>query len=248
MSTTEKNSVIVELYDLTLTERKDDRFGRVVTTKSLDEDDLIKIAVSRRSDINATTMKAVLQLISDVAIEQLANGASVKFGLGYFNLGVTGVFIGDNAKWDSKQHSLFVSATPTAQLRDAVSVSKVDVRGMASVGLSINAVTDVTTGAQNSKFTPGGGVNVVGNKIKIEGTDAKVGIYLLSLPTNKVIPIPKTSILVNEPSKVSIILPTTLANGDYKIGISTQHTGNKTLLKEVRTFVFDSIFNVKKAV
>ena len=41
MGTTEKNSVVVELYDLTLTERKDDRFGRVVTSKSLSEDDMI---------------------------------------------------------------------------------------------------------------------------------------------------------------------------------------------------------------
>ncbi len=39
MPTTEKSSVIVELYDLAITERKDDRFGRVVITRSLTEDD-----------------------------------------------------------------------------------------------------------------------------------------------------------------------------------------------------------------
>ncbi len=58
MATTEKNNVMVELYDLSITERKDDRFGRVVTTKSLNEDDLIKIAVARRTDLNASTLKA----------------------------------------------------------------------------------------------------------------------------------------------------------------------------------------------
>ncbi|MDR2127273.1 MAG: hypothetical protein LBP63_10660 [Prevotellaceae bacterium] len=31
MTNNEKTSVMVELYDLTLTDRKDDRFGRVVT-------------------------------------------------------------------------------------------------------------------------------------------------------------------------------------------------------------------------
>jgi hypothetical protein len=36
MATTDKNSVIVELYDLTLTERKDDRFGRVVINSVFD--------------------------------------------------------------------------------------------------------------------------------------------------------------------------------------------------------------------
>jgi hypothetical protein len=47
MATTEKNSVFVELYDLGLTERKDDRFGRVVTTKSLTDSDLIKIVTTK---------------------------------------------------------------------------------------------------------------------------------------------------------------------------------------------------------
>ncbi|MDR1347563.1 MAG: hypothetical protein LBJ63_03910, partial [Prevotellaceae bacterium] len=60
MANNEKTSVIVELYDLTITERKDDRFGRVVTSKSLNEDDLIKMAVSRRTDLSPTTLRASL--------------------------------------------------------------------------------------------------------------------------------------------------------------------------------------------
>lgn len=40
MATTEKNKIMVELHDLLITERKDDRFGRVVTGKSFNEDDL----------------------------------------------------------------------------------------------------------------------------------------------------------------------------------------------------------------
>ena len=39
----EKNSVIVELHDLAITERKDDRVGRVVKTKSLKVGDLATI-------------------------------------------------------------------------------------------------------------------------------------------------------------------------------------------------------------
>jgi len=49
--------------------------------------------------------------MTDIAIEQIANGTSVRFGLGYFNLGVSGVFIGDHAKWDSQIHSLWAKAT-----------------------------------------------------------------------------------------------------------------------------------------
>ena len=65
MSTKEKSSVIVELYDLALTERKDDRFGRVVTAKSLSEDDLVNIAITRRTDLNATTLKSSIEILKE---------------------------------------------------------------------------------------------------------------------------------------------------------------------------------------
>lgn len=244
MATTEKNSVIVELYDLSITERKDDRFGRVVTTKSLNEDDLINIAVSRRTDFNPSTLRSSMELLKDIAKEQIANGASVAFGLGYFNLAVNGVFIGDNNRWDSIKHNLSVRVTPTADLRAAVNAAVVDVRGMAEIGTVINSVTDVTTGEMNTRLTPGGGVNLTGSKIKIAGDSAANGIILTNQTTNDTTVIALNAILTNDPSKVSFIVPATLAKGDYKLSITTQYSTAAQLLKEPRTFSFDYILNV----
>ena len=120
MATTENKGVTVELYDLILTARKDDRFGRVVSSKSLTEDDLIDIAVSRRTDLNPATVKASLEIVKDVAIEEIAAGNRVCFGLGHFGLDVNGIFIGDYAKWDSKIHKLAVHVTPIARLREVI--------------------------------------------------------------------------------------------------------------------------------
>jgi len=246
MATTEKNSVTVELYDLTLTERKDDRFGRVVTRKSLTEDDLINIAVNRRTDLNATSLRSSIEILKDIAKEEIANGSSVSFGLGYFSMGVNGVFIGDNAKWDAAKHSLSIRVTPTADLRNAAKNATVDVRGMAEIGTVINSATDVTSGEVNSRLTPGGGVNLVGNKIKITGDNPSIGISLINQATNEVIAIPSTSILVNDPSKITFIVPATITEGDYKLGIATQYAATGVLLKEPRTFLFDYVLNVSK--
>lgn len=239
-----KNSVIVELYDLTLTERKDDRFGRVVTTKSLNEEDLITKAVARRTDLNATTLRASFELLQKIALEEIANGASVKFGLVYLNLGVRGVFYGDNAKWDTSQHSLQVKATPTSFLRETVDSSVVEVRGMAAVGIAINTVTDLSTGELNGRITLGGGVNVTGSRIKIDGTEPGVGISFINQTTNEVTMVPKTSILVNEPSKISFIVPATLQAGDYKMSICSQYSSSNKFNKEARTSVFDNVLTV----
>jgi ribosomal protein L11 len=51
--------VFVELYDLVITTRKDDRSGRVVSTGTLSIADIIEIAKTRRSDISPEVMLAV---------------------------------------------------------------------------------------------------------------------------------------------------------------------------------------------
>jgi len=244
MATTEKNSVMVELYDLSITEQKDDRFGRVITSKSLSEEDLVNIAVTRRTDLNATTLKAAMEILKEIAIEQIANGASVNFGLGYFSLGVNGVFIGDSARWDSSKHKLSVHVTPTSNLRQAINSCTAVVRGMATTGLAINSITDMGSGEVNSRLTPGGGVNLTGSKIKIEGDAAGVGIKLINQDTQEETPIPKQSILVNDPSKITFIVPESLANGDYLLVLTTQFGNSGSLLKEPRSCTSEYMLKV----
>lgn len=237
-------NVMVELFDLVLTERKDDRFGRVVTSKSRTIDDLVSIVVSRRTDLNPATLKTSFELLKNTAIEELINGASVNFGLGYFSLGVNGVFIGDNAQWDTTKHSLCINVTPTAELRESAKNTIVNVRGMASSGIFINSVTDVASGETNSRLTPGGGVNLTGSKMKIDGDGAGVGITLTHQTTNAVVSIASTAILVNDPSKITFIVPSDVPEGDYKLTISTQYAPSSKQLKEPRSFTFDYVLNV----
>jgi hypothetical protein len=227
-----------------LTERKDDRFGRVVVSKSLTINDLVNIAVSRRTDLNPSTLKTAFELITNVAKEALVNGGSVNFGLGYLSLGVNGVFIGDNAQWDASQHALSIKFSPTSELREEVKSAKVNVRGMAASGTFINMLTDVASGETNSRLTRGGGVNLTGSKLKIDGDDASVGVSLINQTTNDVVAIPRKSILVNDPSKITFIVPADLAEGDYKLSITTQFAGASKLLKEARSFTYDYVLNV----
>ena len=244
MANEEKSGVIVELHDLAITERKDDRSGRVVKTKSLKLDDLVRIAVSRRTDLNASTLRSSFELLCDVAEEQLANGASVDFVLVHLSIGVDGVFIGDSAKWNSSINKLKVTASPTVRLREFVKGITAIVRGMASVGIVINTVTDVASGEQNARITPGGAVNLTGSKMKVVGDNLACGITLSNDTDGTVTFIASTAIAVNEPSKITFVVPSTLPVGDYKLSITTQYSNSGTLLKEPRTYVFDYVLAV----
>jgi hypothetical protein len=233
--------VFVELYDLLITARKDDRSGRVVSTGSLKIDDLIAIAVTRRSDINAVTMKASYEILKEIALEEVCGAKLVEFGLTHNRLGVDGVFIGDHPVWNGNEHSLLLLATATTEVRNAIKNIAAEVRGMAQSGLFINSLTDVTSGEVNARITPGGGVNLTGVKIKIAGDAPGIGLHLTEINTGTVTEIPMTSIPVNDPSKITFIVPSDLPTGDYRLSITTQFLPNAILLKEPRTYVFDYI-------
>jgi hypothetical protein len=115
----------------------------------------------------------------------------------------------------------------------------VEVLGMAQVANVINSVTDVFTGQENVCLTRGGMAHVTGSKIKIVGTNPEVGLKLRYLSDDTVLTIPETSIGVNDPSRVSFVVPSDLQPGDYRLSIVTQHSGGGTELKNPRTVTLD---------
>jgi hypothetical protein len=232
--------VNAELYELPLTARKDDRFARIVSTGTLKIDDLIRIAVTRRTDLSPATMKAAYEILKEIALEEVCGAKQVEFGLSHYGLSAEGILIGDHAKWDSATNSLILRAASTLATRDALKDVDVNVLGMAASGTYINTLTDVVSGEVNSHLTPGGGVNLTGVKIKIAGDAPNVGLHLTEINSAATYTIPNTAIPINDPSKITFIVPADLPAGDYQLSIATQYSAN-TLLKEPHTFVFEYV-------
>jgi hypothetical protein len=128
---------------------------------------------------------------------------------------------------------------PNAELRRAVESTSVNVRGLAVSGTVINSVIDVSSGEENSRLTPGGGVNVHGTRIRIEGDHPSVGLKLVNMATGEETAIPSLSIPVNNPSSVTFIVPATLPGGDYQLVLTTQFGGSGNKLKEPRQYEFE---------
>ncbi|MDR1454768.1 MAG: DUF4469 domain-containing protein [Tannerella sp.] len=234
-----KPRVYVELYDTPLTERVDDRTGRVLNTGSASIDDLIADALSRGTDLSSVTLRASYDLLKHCAQERFRRAQRVDFGLGIFYLEPAGVFIGDAAKWNPLKNQLIARALPSKDLRESLKSIDVEVLGMAKIPNVINAVTDVFTGQENISLTPGGMAHVTGHKIKIAGSDPTVGLKLRLRPDSTEWVIPETSIGINNPSRITFIIPTDLSAGDYSLSIVTQYTGGGTTLKKPRTLTLE---------
>jgi hypothetical protein len=244
MAKKKKNTVFVELYNLKISRKANERFGRIVPTRSVREDDLISAAAARYADLDAKTLRTSLDVLKEIAIEEIAAGASVQFGTGFFCLASKGLYYGDQAQWDPEVNSLFVKAASGLELREAIGDVHVKVRGMAAPGTIITSLTDKSSGEENTRLTPGGIVTLVGNKICIMGGRPENGIRLIEQNSGVIIPIPTDTILINESKKVVFPVPGYLPAGDYKLSLTTEYSTTYTTLKGPAVCVFDYVLAV----
>jgi hypothetical protein len=240
------DAVIIELYDNPLTERPDDRYGRVINIASINEDTLIERAIAGGFNGNSESMKAAYHAMKEEALKAIVRGEIVHFGLGYLVLDVEGVFIGDVPGWNPEKNKLVASITPSKELHDALKKTPVNVIGMAPDRAAIAQVTDVTTGEVDKVLTVGGMANIKGSRIKIEGTKPGVGLFLTNQDTRQATQVPASAIGMNDPSKIMFVVPAGLLTGSYMLSIVTQFGGTSTrLLNEPRIIAFNQILTVE---
>jgi hypothetical protein len=186
-------------------------------------------------------IKAAYNLLKAIAIEEVCSGKNVEFGLSHYALVSEGVFIGDHSNWNPEVNKLMISSASTLETRKAMENIEIEVRGMAQSGLCINKLTDVASGKVNEQLTPGGAVNLVGVKIRIAGESPENGIFLTNIGTGDITQIPANSIPINDPSKITFVVPADLSAGDYHLSITTQYSNAAHTLLDPRTFVFEYV-------
>ncbi|MGV4563588.1 DUF4469 domain-containing protein, partial [Ornithobacterium rhinotracheale] len=75
--------------------------------------------------------------------------------------------------------------------------------------------------------------------LKIAGEDPKNGVTFKNLDNQKETKLPAENVVLNEPSRLLILVPADLANGNYELRVTTQFSKGNTMLKEPRTEVLN---------
>ena len=239
-----KNAVILELYDLAITPGSNKCFAKVVTSKYLKEDDLVRIAVQRRTELNASTLRSALEILNEVAMNELLNGASVNFGPGIFKLAVSGAFNPNLPEWNAGKHKIVLQVTPTTKLYRKMEQIEVKIRGMAPVKTSIYTVKDFATANINECLTRDNIVEIKGTKLKIAGENISNGISLIHIASGNTTLIRAEQLAHNFPRSILFMVPRDIEPGDYHLEITTQYSNAKTRTKEPRNYRFSSILKV----
>jgi DNA-binding domain/Domain of unknown function (DUF4469) with IG-like fold len=245
MAQTLSTRLNVSLYDNPLTPEPDDYTGRVQLNGVFSNETIASRIVRERTEYRLETIVNILNLADDMKRTALASGYAVNDGVAQMYPSVSGRFVGAQAQFDSKQHSVGVTLTPSAALRAAIANTTVVVQGVATTGPVINKVTDVYTSQDNTSITPGRNLKIAGQRLKIVGNDpAVIGVWFMNvLDTTQRIHLDSRDLVDNNPSLLTVVAPA-LAPGEYYVEVVTQFSTSNVLTKEPRSYRFEVALNV----
>ena len=198
--------------------------ARTDNNKTLTEEDICKVMKTRLElPIRYEDLLNCMRQYIEETLYQACDGYAVTNG--YFTIypHIGGTFAGVNEAHDHDKHKVAFSFSPRAKLRRLARSINVEIDGMADTNGYIDKFTDLDEDAANSIYVPGNQFVITGSKIRVEGSDPGIGVFLVpeGSPAGAV---KITRIGINNPSMITGILPNT-GSPLNKIEVRTQFTG-----------------------
>lgn len=111
----------------------------------------------------------------------------------------------------------------------------VEILGEQADPMEIYSLTDTTTGKTDGTLTKGRNAELKGSYLKITGENPDCGVSLRNTATQIVTKLTPGDIVLSEPSRLLILVPATLAAGEYELSVTTQFTGGGSTLNQPRS-------------
>lgn len=135
------------------------------------------------------------------------------------------------SSWDPDVNMLKINISQGHDWRAAIRQTTVNVLGPKSDVMYVSGTMDAATRSINGQATPGRPFTVEGNYLKVTGDDPAVGIYLIDEEGVET-KITEDYWAVNEPKKLTFIIPADMPQGTYTLRIVTQFIKNRTQLRK----------------
>jgi hypothetical protein len=190
-------------------------------------EDIVEALVEEGTEFARETLVDIIGRYNRMSAKLAVSGYDVDTGLVYLRPVVRGVFY--DKSYDPEKNSLYVLATQSKDIREAVAQTHVDVMGEAPSVMQILLVENMVTHAADGTITRGRNAQVNGSYIKIAGNHPDVGVYLVTVDGASTHHLPADSIVKNEPSSLLLFIPADIPTGDYRLRIVTQFSRQKLL-------------------
>ena len=232
-----KNTLKAWLRDNPLTSDPSDFVGVPASVGSVSIAEIVAELKKEGMEIKEETAIDIVSRFNRKSTELVLQGYVVNTGLVIMRPAIKGAF--RDKTWDKDKHSVYVNVNQGAELRKAISQTKVEFLGEQSSPMAIFGITDLSTGKTDGTLTKGKNAEIKGTYLKVAGAHADNGIYLTNIDTKA-----KTKLedlALNEPSRLLVLIPASLPAGNYELSITTQFSNNATVhLKSPRTDILDT--------
>jgi hypothetical protein len=239
------HKVKANLYPNLLTEDPNDYVARVISERTLNINDVCKVAVSRGGA--ATTAEAmehnVILFLKEMGY-QLSDGFSINTGYFTANTLIRGVFNSPTETFNTDKHAILYQFNQGDLLRKELPNISVEISGIGDSSITVNEVIDVKTGSVNDLITPNRNLRIKGFKLKLAGDNPAVGVFFVNQATQERTKVEASEIVNNNPAELIIVIPV-LAAGTYLLEVTSQFAGGGVNLKEPRTSAFDKVLTVQ---
>ena len=222
-----------------LTKDVDNDYTAEVSTmkNSLRNEDIAQRIVNEGSESKYATLLSIINQHDRIIREAVMDGYSVLTKTCQYTPRVLGPWIGSSAKFDPEIHKVTLDITLSSEMREALSHVGVEVLTVKDSGANIGLVIDTVTGLSNDTITPGDDIRIEGEKIRVSGEAAGVGVFFIASDGTEH-PVTRR-LTTNDPKCLLARVPSDLADGQYTLRIVTQFSNTTTLLKEPRTIEYE---------
>jgi hypothetical protein len=216
-----------------LTADPNDYMASADVIDSIDLSAIVDELVKEGMEIKRETVVDIISRYNRKAAELVVSGYNVNTGLVYMRPVIKGAFY--EKVWNPETNPVYVAINQGMDLRNAIAETTVEILGIQSDPLEIISLTDSTTGKTDGTLTKGRNAELKGSYLKIVGENADCGVSFTNTATKEVTKLDMADIVINEPSRLLILVPATLAAGEYELSVTTQYSGGNNVLKQPRT-------------
>lgn len=211
-------------------------YGRVQSpTKRITVANLSALIADRHSGVEPGMISFVARLLHEETMRQLHEGKSVEaLGLGTVYVGTKGSMKGENPNLSNAPKFVVKFRAAKGVCLNLKDIKVGSITSVVSLPI-VNLIEDMKTKKVNTELKKGTIVKLTGKRLRIEGADTKVGLYLCK-EDGVLTKVDTNDILRNEPSCLEFILPNSVVVGaTYSIKIRNQakiKTGFSKTLRE----------------
>ena len=234
MATDIKYTLNAQLADNTVTkDNPDDKILEVIYAGTADKERILAEMMAVNPGLEQETLRHVLDLENRVIQKLLLTGYRVNNGLFLAEARCRGTVA--NRAWDEERNSIYVNLTQGKDLREAIEATTVNITGQKDAVMYIAGGQNVATKGEGFTATAGRAFTLTGAKLKVVGDDPAVGIKLTDADGTDT-QVTEDLWVVNQPSRVTFIIPAGLEDGVYTLTLTTQYSGSgQRVLKEPRS-------------